>query len=329
MILKQKKLHRITKCIKNDLSIFEIELKNAMSSDVKLINLIGKYILRHKGKFFRPILTLLSSRLCGTPSQNTYRAASMLELLHIATLAHDDVVDDAEKRRGFFSINRVWKNKIAILMGDFILSKTLINMVKLNDYEALQLIAETAEKLAAGEILQIEKSITRSMNEEIYYEMIYQKTASLISTCCELGALTTSANEKDRLSVRSYGKNLGMAFQIKDDLFDILGSQEETGKDMAADVKKNMITLPLIYAKQNLSEKKLKKLKNLLKIKNKSKTDIKLLKDLVKEVGGFAHAQKKIFYFSEKAKSSLKDFEPSEYKKSLIDLVDFNINRSG
>ena len=214
-------------------------------------------------------------------------------------------------------------------MGDFILSKTLINMVKLNDYKALQLIAKTAEKLAAGEILQIEKSITRSMDEEIYYEMIYQKTASLISTCCELGALTTSANEKDRLSIRSYGKNLGMAFQIKDDLFDILGSQEETGKDMAADVKKNMITLPLIYAKQNLSEKKLKNLKNLLKIKNKSKTDIKLLKDIVKEVGGFAHAQKKIYYFSEKAKSSLKDFEPSEYKKSLIDLVDFNINRSG
>ena len=316
MIFKQKKLHRITKCIKNDLSIFEIELKNAMSSDVKLINLIGKYILRHKGKFFRPILTLLSSRLCGTPSQNTYRAAAMLELLHIATLAHDDVVDDAEKRRGFFSINRVWKNKIAILMGDFILSKTLINMVKLNDYEALQLIAETAEKLAAGEILQIEKSITRSMDEEIYYEMIYQKTASLISTCCELGALTTSANEKDILSIRSYGKNLGMAFQIKDDLFDILGSQEETGKDMAADVKKNMITLPLIYAKQNLSEKKLKNLK-------------KLLKNIVKEASGFAHAQKKIHYFSEKAKNSLKDFEPSEYKKSLIDLVDFNINRSG
>ena len=167
MILKQKKLHRITKCINEDLSIFELELKKAMSSDVKLINLIGRYILRHKGKFFRPILTLLSSRLCGTPSQNTYRAAAMLELLHIATLAHDDVVDDAEKRRGFFSINRVWKNKIAILMGDFILSKTLINMVKLNDYEALQLIAETAEKLAAGEILQIEKSITRSMDEEI------------------------------------------------------------------------------------------------------------------------------------------------------------------
>tara|TARA_A100000164_G_C21519091_1_gene590650 strand:- start:185 stop:664 length:480 start_codon:yes stop_codon:yes gene_type:complete len=159
--------------------------------------------------------------------------------------------------------------------------------------------------------------------------MIYQKTASLISTCCELGALTTSSTEKDRFSMRSYGKNLGMAFQIKDDLFDIIGSQEETGKDMAADVKKNMITLPLIYAKQNLSEKKLKKLKNLLKVKNKSKTDIKLLKDIVKEVGGFAHAQEKILYYSEKAKNSLKSFKSSEYKKSLIDLVDFNINRLG
>ena len=201
-------------------------------------------------------------------------------------------------------------------------------MVKLNDYKALQLIAETAEKLAAGEILQIEKSITRSMDEEIYYEMIYQKTASLYRLVASWG-IDNFSNEKDRLSIRTYGKILVWLFKLKMIYLIFLDLRRRLEKDMAADVKKNMITLPLIYAKQNLSKKKLKKLKYLLKIKNKSKADIKLIKEIVKEVGGFAHAQKKIQYFSEKAKSSIERFEPSEYKNSLLDLVDFNINRSG
>ena len=187
-----KSLKHITDPIFEDIKLFEEEFRNALRSEVRLINLVGKYIIRHKGKHIRPVLTILSSRVCGQPTLNSYRAAAMIELLHIATLIHDDVVDEAEKRRGFPSINRVWKNKIAVLMGDFILSKTLINMVGLKDFAALQLIADTAEKLAAGEILQIEKSLTRSMNEDVYFDMIYQKTASLISTSCELGAITLS-----------------------------------------------------------------------------------------------------------------------------------------
>ena len=178
----KKSLKRITRPIFDDIKLFEEEFKSALHSEVRLINMIGRYIIHHKGKLIRPILTILSSRVCGQPSLNSYKAAAMIELLHIATLIHDDVVDEAEKRRGFPSINRVWKNKIAVLMGDFILSKTLINMVGLKDFAALQLIADTAEKLAAGEILQIEKSLTRSMTEDVYYEMIYQKTASLVST---------------------------------------------------------------------------------------------------------------------------------------------------
>ena len=234
----KKSLQRITRPILDDIKLFEVEFKNALKSDVTLINMIGRYIIFRKGKFIRPILTILASRVCGEPSLNSYRAAAMIELLHIATLIHDDVVDEAEKRRGFPSINRVWKNKIAVLMGDFILSKTLINMVGLKDFAALQLIANTSEKLAAGEILQIEKSLSGSMTENVYYDMIYQKTASLISTCCELGAITSTGKDKDRIAMINYGTKLGMAFQIKDDLFDILGNENSTGKKIGADVKK-------------------------------------------------------------------------------------------
>ena len=180
----KKSLKLIIEPIFDDIKLFEKEFKEALHSEVRLINLVGKYIIRHKGKHIRPVLTILASRVCGQPTLNSYKAAAMIELLHIATLIHDDVVDEAEKRRGFLSINRIWKNKISVLMGDFILSKALINMVGLKDFAALQLIADTAEKLAAGEILQIEKSLTRSMTEKVYYEMIYKKTASLISTSC-------------------------------------------------------------------------------------------------------------------------------------------------
>ena len=233
-----KKLKYITEPIFDDIKLFEKEFRNALRSEVRMINMIGKYILRHKGKHIRPILTILSSRLCGQPTLNSYRAAAMIELLHVAPLIHDDVVDDANQRRGFPSINRMWKNKVAVLMGDFIFSKTLINMIGLKDFSALELIASTAEKLAAGEILQIEKSLTKSMNEQSYYDMIYQKTASLISTSCELGAITSSGKDKDREAMVTYGTKLGMAFQVKDDLFDILGNEKDTGKDMGADVKR-------------------------------------------------------------------------------------------
>ena len=266
----KKSLQRITRPILDDIKLFEVEFKNALKSDVTLINMIGRYIIFRKGKFIRPILTILASRVCGEPSLNSYRAAAMIELLHIATLIHDDVVDEAEKRRGFPSINRVWKNKIAVLMGDFILSKTLINMVGLKDFAALQLIANTSEKLAAGEILQIEKSLSGSMTENVYYDMIYQKTASLISTCCELGAITSTGKDKDRIAMINYGTKLGMAFQIKDDLFDILGNENSTGKKIGADVKRNMITLPLIYAYQKINKSENRKIKSILSQKEKN-----------------------------------------------------------
>ena len=324
-----KSLKHITDPIFEDIKLFEEEFRNALRSEVRLINLVGKYIIRHKGKHIRPVLTILSSRVCGQPTLNSYRAAAMIELLHIATLIHDDVVDEAEKRRGFPSINRLWKNKIAVLMGDFILSKTLINMVGLKDFAALQLIADTAEKLAAGEILQIEKSLTRSMNEDVYFDMIYQKTASLISTSCELGAITSTGKDSDRNAMVTYGTKLGMAFQVKDDLFDLLGSEQQTGKDLGADVKRNMVTLPLIHSYENLTRTETRQVKKILGLKKKSKSDLNTLKDIVNDAGGFTYAEQKIDEFNHQALDAISPYPDSPYKQSMVDLISFNAQRTG
>ena len=324
-----KKLKYITEPIFDDIRLFEKEFRNALRSEVRMINMIGKYILRHKGKHIRPILTILSSRLCGQPTLNSYKAAAMIELLHVATLIHDDVVDDANQRRGFPSINRMWKNKVAVLMGDFIFSKTLINMIGLKDFSALELIASTAEKLAAGEILQIEKSLTKSMNEQSYYDMIYQKTASLISTSCELGAITSSGKDKDREAMVTYGTKLGMAFQVKDDLFDILGNEKDTGKDMGADVKKNLVTLPLIHAYDQASKIEIRKLNKILSSKKKTRFDLDHLKEIVDRVGGCNYAKEKIVEFNEQALDALSPYPNSPYKQSMVDLIAFNMQRTG
>ena len=320
-------LKQITSPILEDIKIFQKEFENALDSEVRLINSISKYMIRNKGKNIRPILTILSSRLCGKPTLNSYKAAAMMELLHVATLIHDDVVDDATLRRGKPSVNRVWKNKLSILMGDFILSKALINMVGLRDFDALEQISITAEKLSAGEILQIEKSITRSMTEEVYFEMIGQKTASLIATSCELGAITTTKKDNDRAATHTFGQNLGLAFQIKDDLFDLLGSESDTGKNSGGDVKQNMVTLPLIFSKANMSRLEYRELKKLLRTKKKNRSIIKKISDMVEETGGIDYAKKKLDEFSELAVNAINVYPESEVKTSLIDLVAFNASR--
>lgn len=320
-------LKQITAPILEDIKIFQKEFENALDSEVRLINSISKYMIRNKGKNIRPILTILSARLCGKPTLNSYKAAAMMELLHVATLIHDDVVDDATLRRGKPSVNRVWKNKLSILMGDFILSKALINMVGLRDFDALEQISVTAEKLSAGEILQIEKSITRSMTEEVYFEMIGQKTASLIATSCELGAITTTKKDNDRAATHTFGQNLGLAFQIKDDLFDLLGSESDTGKNSGGDVKQNMVTLPLIFSKANMSRLEYRELKKLLRAKKKNRSIIKKISDMVDETGGIDYAKKKLDEFSELAVNAINVYPESEVKTSLIDLVAFNASR--
>ena len=284
-------------------------------------------MIRNRGKNIRPILTILTARLCGGPSKESYLAATMMELLHLATLIHDDVVDDATLRRGKPSINIVWRNKLSVLMGDFLLSKALINMIRLKDFDALEKISNTAEKLSAGEILQIEKTFTKSMDEETYFEMIEQKTASLIATSCELGAITSTKNEKDRKAAYYFGQNFGIAFQIKDDVFDLLGHEKDTGKNGGGDVKKNMITLPLIFAKNNLSKNGKNKLTKLMKKKKKDKKVLRQINELVMEVGGIDYAKKKINYYSELAINAIDFYPESSIKESLSDLVSFNVFR--
>ena len=320
-------LDKIITPIAGDLIQYEKEFKAALDSEVKLINSVSNYLIKNKGKSFRPILTLLCSRLCGEPTINTYKAAAMMELLHVATLIHDDIVDDAKTRRGKPSIKQIWKNKISVLMGDYILSKALINMVSLKDFEALDLISKTAEKLSAGEILQMEKSITRNMTKNIYYDMINQKTASLISSSCELGAITTSKSDIDRKATSEYGKNLGMAFQIKDDLFDFLGSEFQTGKESGGDVKKNMLTLPLIYSIESTSRKERNRLKAIIRKKKKSSETIMEIKEIIEKSGGFNYANKKLDEFSSNAINSISSYNDGEIKNSLIELVHFNKDR--
>ncbi|HIB33350.1 MAG TPA: polyprenyl synthetase family protein [Candidatus Marinimicrobia bacterium] len=320
-------LKQITAPIIDDIKLFQVEFENALKSEVRLINSISKYMIRNRGKNIRPILTVLSARLCGKPTLNSYKAAAMMELLHIATLIHDDVVDEANLRRGKPSINRVWKNKVSVLMGDFILSKALINMIGLKDFDALVIISETAEKLSAGEILQIEKSITRKMTKAVYFDMINQKTASLIATSCELGAITTSKTTQDRLATHQFGENLGMAFQIKDDLLDLLGTEYDTGKDSGGDVKKNMITLPLIYSYENMPWNENRRLRTLLRTKKKSAKVMKEIKGMINTSGGFDYAKQKLDDFSNRALEALSPYPDSPIKNSLSDLVAFNAAR--
>lgn len=321
-------LKEITKPIKDDLEKFQIEFESALHSDVKLINTVSKYIIQRRGKRFRPILTILSAHICGKPTENTYRAASVMELLHIATLIHDDIVDDAEYRRGWPSLNRVWKNKISLLMGDYVLSKSLIYMVKMKNFKVLDSIGRTAEDLSSGELLQIEKSISKRMDEKVYYKMIEKKTASLIATACELGAITASENEADHEALKIFGNNLGIAFQIKDDLFDLLGNQSETGKDLAQDVISNMITLPIVHSMNTTDKQTVRQIGRLLRKIKKNKRVTNELKQIIESTGGFDYAKKKIADFSEKAISAIKNFPNTVYKQKLIDLVNYNGNRN-
>jgi len=320
-------LKEITKPIKNDLVKFQIEFKSALQSDVKLINTVSKYIIQRRGKRFRPILTILAAHICGKPTVNTYCAASIMELLHIATLIHDDIVDDAEYRRGWPSLNRVWKNKISLLMGDYVLSKSLIYMVKLKNFKVLESIGRTAEDLSSGELLQIEKSINKRMNEEVYFKMIEKKTASLIATACELGAITASENEADHEALKIFGNNLGIAFQIKDDLFDLLGNQSDTGKDLAQDVISNMITLPIVHSMNTADKQTVRQIVRLLRKVKKEKKVTEELKSIIELTGGFDYARDKITEFSENALNAIDRYPDTVYKQKLIELVNYNGNR--
>ena len=313
--------------IKEHLNYFEETYKDSLKSDIKLINTMIQYISRKKGKQLRPHICLLSACMCGTPNKNTYRAAALIEMIHVATLIHDDIVDGAHIRRGWPSINRIWKNKLSVLIGDYMFSKALTNMINLKDFDALALLSNTAERLSQGEINQIEKAIKKEMSEEAYYEMVSDKTASLFSTSCQLGAITVTKDDNMRNALTNFGEKFGLVFQIKDDLLDIMGNVEGLGKPAGFDLKKNMLTLPLIYLLNSLEPKQYKNITRKLK-NHVKKSELKEIRNLIEENGGIDYATKKMKNFSNEAIQDLDFFPDSIYKQALISALDFNINRT-
>ncbi len=298
-----------------------------MSSKVALLNRITYYIVNRKGKQMRPMFVFLVAKMVsnGEVSERTYRGASVIELIHTATLVHDDVVDDSNKRRGFFSINALWKNKIAVLIGDFLLSKGLLLSIDNNDFDLLKIISIAVREMSEGELLQIEKARKLDITEEVYYEIIRQKTATLIAACCSLGAASVKPNSNEVESMRKFGELIGMAFQIKDDLFDY-GTQS-IGKPTGIDIKEQKMTLPLIYVLNNCSKKDKKWLINSIKNHNKDRKRVSQVIDFVKQNGGLDYAVLKMKNYQEQALKLLENYPDTEYKKSLVLMVNYVIER--
>ena len=319
-------MNHIKKNIKNEYSAFEKELEIILSSNVKLIDYALKYVTLRKGKRLRPILALLCAKLIGLPNKKTFLAASIIEVLHIATLVHDDVVDNSDLRRGWPSLKKIYKNKTSILIGDFMFTKALISMVNLKCSKSLALLSETSRILSEGEIMQIEKNMKNSMDEDSYYDMIEKKTGSLFSASCSLGAISVGAEEKNIAALSKFGLLLGKAFQIKDDLFD-LDNYNNIGKPSGYDVKKNLITLPLIFAYQQMN--KVEKIfhQNRIKTLISKKKKIKYSMKLVNKYNGLDYAKAKLNDFTNEAKNLLNMFDDSLVKESLIDIINFNIYR--
>ncbi len=318
-------LKQIQAPIATEMADFEKKFRSFMQSKVKLLDHITQYIVRRKGKQMRPMFVFLTAGVSGNISESTYRGAALIELLHTATLVHDDVVDDANYRRGFFSINALWKNKIAVLVGDYLLSRGLLLSVDNGDFELLKIVSNAVQEMSEGELLQISKARKLDITEEVYYTIIRQKTASLIASCCAVGAATAGSSEENIEKMRLFGEKVGMAFQIKDDLFDY--GEDVVGKPVGIDIKEKKMTLPLIYALQNASWVDKKKI--IFKIRNKSenKGTINEIIDFVKKSGGLEYAQKIMNNYYQEALSLLENFPESPFKNSLETLVTYTIER--
>tara|TARA_B100001540_G_C15674163_1_gene581588 strand:- start:129 stop:1013 length:885 start_codon:yes stop_codon:yes gene_type:complete len=292
---------------------------------VKLINTILKYILKYKGKQFRPILSILSSKLENKPNEMTYVASATVEMLHVATLLHDDVVDDATVRRGWPTANSIWKSKLAILVGDYMFSRSLNNIVKLKNLECIEILANISNRLSKGEILQIENAINKEMSEEVFFKMIGDKTASLISASCKLGFITVNKSSKKE-NIGNFGEYLGIAYQLKDDLFDVMGKMDDTGKQSNLDLKKNLLTLPYIYVLNSVKSSEKRKIIRKMKYSSRKK-DFKAVKKIIENYGGIEYTENKIKEFSKKALEELNVFENSKYKDMLVEMLNFNLVR--
>jgi octaprenyl-diphosphate synthase len=308
-----------------DLIAFEKVFDQAVKSNVSLLDKIMKYIVQSKGKQMRPMFVLLSAKVCGDINDKTYRAASLIELLHTATLVHDDVVDDSNKRRGFFSINALWKNKIAVLVGDYLLSKGLLLSLNNKDFRMLEILATAVKDMSEGELLQAEKARKLDITEEIYFNIIRCKTASLISSACAAGAFSSNKNEDQANLFSAFGEKVGIAFQIKDDLFDY--GNEDIGKPTGNDIKEKKMTLPLIHTLNHCDKATKNKIISIFKHSEKKKTEIKFILEAVNEHKGIEYATQKMNQYVEEAFEILNAFEDSEAKMHLTNLVKYSINR--
>jgi octaprenyl-diphosphate synthase len=314
-----------TNIIKEELSVFEKKFEEAVKSNTPLLDRIMKFIIKRKGKQIRPMFVFLSAKLHGEVNESTYRAAALVELLHTATLVHDDVVDESLERRGFFSINAVWKNKIAVLVGDYLLSKGLLLSTSNNDFEHLQILSDAVKKMSEGELLQLEKSRKLNLSEDIYFEIIKNKTASLLSSACGIGAYSTSKDLNITNEMKSFGEKIGIAFQIKDDLFDY--SSDKIGKPTGNDIKEKKLTLPIIYTLNKVDKTTRRKLIYILKNENKTAASIKFVIEKVIESGGLAYATQKMENYRDEALEILNRFNPGPVRDALEDLVRYTTDR--
>jgi octaprenyl-diphosphate synthase len=318
-------LDDIKKPIATELDKFEVRFRESMKSKAPLLDRITHYIVTRKGKQMRPMFVFLSAKLCGEINEATYVAASLVEILHTATLVHDDVVDDSYQRRGFFSINALWKNKIAVLVGDYLLSKGLLLSVENNQYQLLEILSNTIREMSEGELLQLEKARRLDIKEDIYFDIIRQKTASLIASACACGATTTTRDAEMIQSVKTMGEKIGIAFQIKDDLFDY--EEAEIGKPRGIDIKERKMTLPLIYTLNKVASSDKKKIINTIKNDNQDAEKVKWVIDTVRSNGGMDYAVSRMNEYKEEALKILNTFPDSEAKTSVAQLIEFTIQR--
>ena len=321
-----KILEQIKLPIKKEMDLFEEKFSNSMISDVPLLNRITHYVVKRKGKQMRPMFVFLTAKMMSDSTlsnEKVYRAASIIELIHTATLIHDDVVDSSDKRRGFFSLNALWKNKIAVLVGDFLLSKGMLLCIDNDDFDLLKIISKSVKDMSQGELLQIEKARRLDIDEKTYFKIITKKTASLIASCCALGASASNSSKSQINKFYELGEKIGIAFQLKDDLFDY--GNRKIGKPTGIDIKEKKLTLPLIYALNNSSESKKKWLIN--SVKNSNDYVIKDIISYVTEMGGIDYTQKKINEYYNSAVEDLKYFEDNEFKESLKKLIKYVIER--
>lgn len=319
-------VNKIKQPIAAHMEVFEEKFKDSMKSTVPLLDKITNYVVKRKGKQIRPMFVFLSAKCLGEINDSTYRAAALIELLHTATLVHDDVVDDSNERRGFFSVNALWKNKIAVLIGDFLLSKGLLLSLENNDFELLKTVSNAVREMSEGELLQIEKARRLDISEEIYFDIITKKTATLVAACCACGAVSVGADKEMIQKFKDFGTLTGIAFQIKDDLFDF-GTDELIGKPTGIDIKEKKMTLPLIFALNNCTWSEKRHIINIIKNHNTESKEVKKVIDFVIAKGGLDYANKIMHEYKDKALKIIETIPESPSKESLVALIKYSIDR--